>query len=77
MNCKKLIEAGKKSKHRSKWLKSEIKKLEDKTDKTRDEQRELCILYSVLTSVPLTNYNPIYELCTGCEFERLFCYGEM
>ena len=75
-NCQKLVDEQKKSKHRSKWLKDGIKQLENKEDKTKEERLKLCQLYSVLTSIPLSGDNPIYEVCKGCEFERIFCYGE-
>jgi hypothetical protein len=74
-NCKKLIEVGMKSKHRSKWIKQRIRKLEKIENRTNEEQLLLCISYSVATNIPF-DHNPIYDACAGCEHERIFCYGE-
>jgi len=72
MNCTKLIEHAFKSKHHSKWIKSEIKRYEKIENRTHQEQWKLCNLKSIITSVPFSGCREIYELCESCEYGNLF-----
>jgi hypothetical protein len=59
----------------SKWLRKEIKRYEKIENKTNAEQWQLCNLKSVVTYVPFTTDNRIYELCRSCEYGNLYLMG--
>lgn len=74
--CKKLIEYRINSKHRSKWIKSKIRKIEKIEYRNIAEQWKLCQCYAVLVSVPFEGSGELYKFCEKCEHGDVFLKGK-